>query len=47
MRKVFKVLVIILEIAIVAALIFGLIYLAKWVGIHDMTSAKDVLHGIK
>lgn len=47
MRKFWKVLMIILDIIVVAAIVFGLIYLAKWVGHNNIIDAGDVFGGIQ
>lgn len=45
MRKFFKILVFIMELAIVIGLIVGLIYLAKWIGKHDFLTVGEVFNG--
>jgi hypothetical protein len=46
MKKVWKVLSIIFDILLVAALIVGLFFLAKWVGGHHMWSVQDIFGGM-
>ena len=46
MRKVWKILMIILDIIVIAAIIVGLIYAARWVHSHGMIDAGDVFGGI-
>ena len=46
MRKFLKILMIIMDIVIVAAILIALVYVVKWAGSHNMLDVGEVFGGM-